>query len=1006
MAKVGASGAYIHEVVTRHDGEAPPDVADRSDTPPLIGPYTVLGRLGRGAMGTVFGAYDAKLDRKIALKLVAADSSAGTQGHARLLREAQTLARVSHPNVVQIYEVGEHHHEVYIAMEFVRGETLRSWTQAKPRTWREILEVFVQAGRGLAAAHAAGVVHRDFKPDNVMVGDDGRVRVMDFGLARALSGSPASEPELAALVATDGALALTTAGARIGTPAYMAPEQHLGQEASERSDQFSFCVALFEALHGQRPFAGNDLGSLSASVLGGEIRAVPTRAVPGWLRRAILRGLAVNAAERWPDMPALLREISRGQTRARVRGALATCAVVGLIGAGVLTWHRVDVARRTDACVAAGAEIAEDWGDPARSRVRAALLATGASYAATTAERVIPELDRHAESWRRAREEGCLDADLHGTWGADLLARSQWCLEERRMRFDDLVDELSRADEQILQAAIPAIAGLESPTACRDAALLARLPAPPSERRDEIRAVWLMLSRAANLLASGKYEAGLKVAGDAKGLAEALDWPPIAASARLRLGALLEAQGKYAEAEAELEEAVFAAAEAGAPGVVADAETLLVDVVGRRLARPADGRRWSRFAAQTLRSIEPEPGPRTATNLQYLGRSQIAAGAYADAIDALRRSAALRESLLGPTHVDLANTLNDLASAHMEVGAYAEARPEYERSLAIASAALGPDHPSAAALYSSLGGLDYLTGDLAKAKAEYERAAALQEVALGPEHPELSTTLNNLAIVHDTLGEHPQAEPLFERSIAIAEKTLGPDHPELAASLSNLANVRYARGDYAGAKILNTRALAVTEKALGPDHPDLAQILGNLAAVLERLREYREAAALGERALAITEKSLGPAHANVGIALKNLANVRFLTGDRAAARTLYQRSLAVLERALGPDHATVAAPLSGLAQLALLEGRPAEVMTLASRVVALREPGGAGPEALAEGRFLLAQGLWEVPPAQGRDRPRALVLAEQARDAYRAAAAAGRQLAEVENWLAQRPASK
>ncbi|HEY7375739.1 MAG TPA: serine/threonine-protein kinase, partial [Polyangia bacterium] len=239
-----------------------------------IGRYLIIERVGAGAMGVVYGAYDPELDRKIAVKLLkGGDAGPEDAARARLLREAKAMARLAHPNVIAVYDVGIFDGQIFLAMEFLSAGTLRSWLADRPRGWREVLDVFVAAGRGLAAAHAAGLVHRDFKPDNVLLDKEGRPRVVDFGLARDAAGAPADDHggethARAAAETTSGTHlgTLTRKGAIMGTPAYMAPEQITGEATDARTDQFSFCVTLWEALHGERPFFGESLMGLLHSV--------------------------------------------------------------------------------------------------------------------------------------------------------------------------------------------------------------------------------------------------------------------------------------------------------------------------------------------------------------------------------------------------------------------------------------------------------------------------------------------------------------------------------------------------------------------------------------------------------------------------------------------------------------------------------------------------------------------------------------------------------------------
>src|SRR5215472_3277190 len=279
-----------------------------------LGRYALLGRIGVGGMGEVYSEHE----RKVALKLLHPDSAEAdtSLGPMRLLREAQAMARLSHPNVVAIYDVGTFEDHVFIAMEYVAGRTLRHWLKEADRDWRQIVENFVEAGRGLGAAHAASVLHRDFKPENVLVGNDGRCRVLDFGLARANERDPdATQIDVSSLTVSKAkklALELSRSGAMVGTPAYMSPEQLLGQSLDARADQFSFCVSLYEALYGERPFAGENLGVLMGEVIAGKVkRPRGSKKVPPALRKVLLRGLRPKPGQRYPSMDALLSELQR-----------------------------------------------------------------------------------------------------------------------------------------------------------------------------------------------------------------------------------------------------------------------------------------------------------------------------------------------------------------------------------------------------------------------------------------------------------------------------------------------------------------------------------------------------------------------------------------------------------------------------------------------------------------------------------------------------------------------
>ena len=314
---------------------------DEAAAPQQIGRFAVLRKLGAGGMGVVYSAYDEELDRRVAVKLLRGATDGESEGPTRLVREAQAMARLSHPNVVTVHEVGTFEGQVFVAMEFVAGADLRKWLEAEPRHWGQTVSCFVQAGWGLAAAHEAGLVHRDFKPDNVLVGDDLRVRVADFGLAHSHGALEPAKPQPSPDAESEPPAILTETGAVLGTPGYMAPEQLQGLATDERADQFSFCVALYEGLYGERPFSGKTVAALAIEIEAGTVRASPPGSeVPPWLRAAVLRGLSADPSERWSSMHALLATLANdpvARRRRRLRlGAVALSVAAALAGLGYL----------------------------------------------------------------------------------------------------------------------------------------------------------------------------------------------------------------------------------------------------------------------------------------------------------------------------------------------------------------------------------------------------------------------------------------------------------------------------------------------------------------------------------------------------------------------------------------------------------------------------------------------------------------------------------------------
>ncbi len=868
--------------VGRTFGDNPSDLSIGT----VIDRYLLLSKLGAGGMGVVYAAYDPELDRKVALKLllppVGAKADSGSAGRTRLLREAQALAKLAHPNVVTVHDVGTHADMVWIAMELVAGQTVGSWAQARPRNWTEVLSVLTEVTRGVAAAHSVGLVHRDLKPENVMIGRDGRVRVMDFGLAHGrahvatAAGAEATlpvdanaQPAIAAL-----GLRLTAKGSIQGTPAYMAPEQWQGRDAEASADQFGWSVMAWELLYGERPFTGETLIALAAAVLSGRHRPPPRRSsVPGWLRRIVEKGLNVEPTQRWPTMAALLAALEHGRARARARLFLLIFAGIMVVGVGAEGYRRWDHMQHIAACEALGAEVHTTWNDESRNRLRSAFSATGTRHAEMTADKVIPWLDQATAAVADARTTLCTDAD-RGAIAVDLVDRAKRCLDERRLAIESLVGVLSRADAAVVQRAVSAAAALEGPSQCRDAAWLTQIPTPPEHGRESLRTIQTDLLRAASLQAAGRNEEGLRLAESSLVLAEALAWPPLVARARHRIGSLLAAQGKhFARAETTLEAAYFEAARAGATGVMADAAVDLISVVGQELARPPEGLRWGRLAAVPLAAIESAPGVRTASLNNNLGNVYRVDGEVAEALRLHEVALALREQVLDPDHPDVGNSLNNLANTHYSLGDMTTSRTLHERALAIRERAFGPEHPEVASSLNNLANLDFEADALHDALARHLRALAIRERALGPDHLDVANSLNNLASVQHALGNLAEVEPLLARALAIRERNLGPEHPAVAESLSNLAIALDSVGTPGEARPLHERALAIYERTFGPEHPSVANCLSDLARLHEDSGDHVEAHRLYARALAIRERALGPAHPSVAESQESIARI-------------------------------------------------------------------------------------------------------------------------------------
>jgi tetratricopeptide (TPR) repeat protein/predicted Ser/Thr protein kinase len=934
----------------------------------VIGRYVILAKLGAGGMGVVYAAYDPELDRKVALKLLRRDGDGSAlQGaaRARLLREAQALAKFSHPEIVTVHDVGEHESGVWVAMEFVDGETLGGWAKQTPRSWQEVLAVMQATGRGVAAAHAAGLVHRDLKPDNIMISADGRVRVMDFGLTRGLD---EDEPDGEGEPHEQGLSQATRHGGLLGTPAYMAPEQFSGGEVTAASDQFSYCVTMWELLYGERPFRGSTIAEIVASVLDGRVRIPPKqRGVPIWLRKICERGLAREPGQRWPSMAALLQAFERGEARVRTRKLGIGLALLAGLALGVVGWRQYEHARAIDACTSVGASIDDSWNDATRERVRQSLVATGLNYAPSTADTVIPYLDAQAQAWRDGRTQACMHAEVEHSWDLTMSERALWCLDDRRLAFESLITELARADADITRSAIMLATSLELVGSCVDERVLDNLPDPPdAASRAELEQLRVEFAHAGTLLAAGKFVEGLAVIRPARARAEQLDWPPLLASVREREGLLLAEATEFAASEAMLSDAYVTAANAGVWEAAADSAIELIEIVGDRQARFAEGRMWALHARVAIHHAEDPLQTRAARLATNLGHLELSAGRYAEA-EALYQSA-------------------------------------YEIWLAL----LGEDHPTLGVHLNNLGNLHHAQLDRVRAKQEFERALALRENVLGPDHPDIAGNLHNLGLIVAELGDHEQARQLFERALGIWQRSVGLDHFNAAVTLTSLGNLAYQAGDLEQAEQDYTRSLEIMEKVLGPEHLSIASLLNNLANVASDRSEYEKTKQLHLRALAIREKAGGPDHPSVAISLFNLAMLHVTMGERSEAKPLLERALVITEATYGADHPETAWTLGELGDIEVELGEPAAALPRLERALVIFDanPGNQGGEATT--RFALARAL----VATGGDRERAKRQAEAAREGFRELERAGaKNLLAVEQWLTKghslppRPAS-
>jgi tetratricopeptide (TPR) repeat protein len=844
----------------------------------MLGRYVVLERVGAGGMGVVHAAYDPELDRRVALKLIQIDSvgpARQEQAEARLLREAQATARVIHPNVITLHDVGRIGGHVFLAMEFVEGSTLRVHLQEARRDWREVLGLFLQAGRGLAAAHAKGLVHRDFKPDNVLVGRDGRVRITDFGLARIVHdlGEP---PELAPPPEPVGLRgeSLTRSDTVIGTPAYMAPEQRRGEASDARSDQFSYCVALYEALYGERPFASDTSAKGEGPRQLPEPRPPRDSAVPSWVQRAIVQGLSASPERRHASMDELLRQLS-GSPRARWQRAGVAAGVGLLLVAGGAALHR-SVSR--DPCGESEQALVGIWDGPRKSALQGVFGASPLPFAADAWREVERTLDAYSRDWVGAHQEACIATRVRGHQTEGILERRVVCLDQRLKELSAVVDMLASGEAQVIENAARAVHGLDSLAPCADISTLAS-PEPPAADAETQRRLEGIRTRFATVRAklnAGQVLPSLELATVLAQDARDAGYRPLEAQV---LDLLAEAQGQaggYRDAIKTLHRAIQAAESSRDDRQAAESWVGLVRLQSFVKAETDPDEEYPLHAAAAVERLggDPRLEARLASNLVSLLRAR---GRMEEALAESQRALAMTRKSYSADEPELATALLSAGQMLGIRGHYEEGSALLREAESIYRKTYGPEHPNLAVVLDSIAIHEVQAGHPERALEYGQRALAIYQRVLGDAHPGTSGCFHNIGGFLLELGRAASSLEAFERATRLRERHLGAQDPKLAASLSGMGRALSKLGRYAEAAEQHQRALAIREQALGPDNSQLAHDLLGLGNAFRGMNAPRKARPPLERALAILERQ--PAGTMEG----RLAEVRFALARVLAA---------------------------------------------------------------------------------------------------------------------------
>jgi len=911
----------------------------------ILGRYVVLGEVGRGAMGRVYSAYDPRLDRRVALKLLRGGQSSGEAGQ-RLLREAQALARLNHPNVVAVHDVGELDEQLFVAMEFVEGQTLKDWQREAQRPWQVVLNVYREAALGLAAAHDADIIHRDFKPENVMLelradGERGRVRVMDFGLARE---GPATTTASSSL--TSGDVSLTRTGTVLGTPAYMSPEHFAGGvDIGPASDQFSFCVALHEGLFSARPFGGSSLVDLASNVRRGQIKEVPRGTVPGWLVAVLRRGLSVEPDDRFASMHELLAAMDRGAHRQRwVVGSIALVALGGAALGLTATEQPNDQECRT-----AESELEAAWSEARATTIAQAFSDSGHLRAAQSFARVRSGLDEFADEWVEEYDHVC------GAWQrtleADLLEARRDCLTVQRAHFEGLLEAFDEPSTKAVGFATAATASLPSPSACGEIETLE--DAPPADWRDAVIQAQRLLALAQVRRSVADQDGASALLAEALEVLGDRDVPRPRAEIVSLQASVAFSRGDLEQGRQLIEEALALAARGGNKGQLADLWLDRLSRLGQFRAKEDLQRGHLLEAASLFVTMAGDQPKHRARLLSLQGLQAKAENDLATAIERYEQSLAVQG--------------DDLSMLTRS------------RTLGLLGAALSD------------------SGDLEGAALKMREAKQNIVEHFGDAHPAALTHMGNLGVTCILQGDRACAQQQFEAVGEALKASRREDQPVSATNHTRLASLAYEEADYETARRHARKAVEIFT-ANGLDGSiDMTLPRGLLARIALVDDKPEEAVEQHRELVRITEESYGADHRHTAAGLLALGAALEAAHQWDEMLSTYQRAHDIFVEHAPTDTVSIVVAKVGVAGALIRLERSDEALQRAEETYEYAERSNVSEKSGAHAKYVLARALH----ATGGDHERIVSLARSAATSLEAVG--GREMAHAEaakRWLA------
>jgi len=883
----------------------------------MVGRYKILERLGMGGFGVVFRAHDTQLERDVALKLWRVDAlSSGDEARIDdLVEEARALAKLSHPNIMAVYDAGREGERVFLAGELIEGASLYAKTcvgehEVSPE---DLARWMAQCAYGLAAAHDVGLIHRDVKPDNILIGDDGRARIVDFGLSTSAFAAD-DAPELA--------------GPLAGTPAYMSPEELRGEPASELSDQYSLCASFYEACHGKRLVTAESIETLKASADTPQIPVFDKR-LPARLRKVLRQGLQTEPSQRHASMAALAAAL-RPKGASRIVPFVFGSVVAVAAGVAVL-WTSEQDAKRD--CSVVAAPMKRVWSAERAALVQKSFGMFGSRFAKEAFARVDASLTTYSGQWQSAAIAAC-EATYHEQRTSEaMFDRQMLCLDRRLGEVESLVGFMTEADLALMKQAPRAVSQLVALSHCSDREALSNLPPLPDdpEQRKRLRTLEATLAKAEGSRFAGRYEEATNVADDAMAQSKALGYAPLEAEAAFELGYVWSYRSDVEKSVVLLEEAHHKALASRDFRTSARAAVELVLLFGSFARDYEKAAEWTKHADSAVAAAGNDKLLRSnlENNLGDIARQQ---SKLEEALQHHQIALDLRKELYGPSDRSVAQSLNNLGMVKHEMGEYAAAASYYYEALGIFRSVLGEHHPHVGATAGNLASL-YLDidnpekadelfalaleialdthgeaslaalrarfnattvlGELGEQDKAYEQLLVLVDVAaknFPEERLTLSQVTNSLGVIATQLGKFTLAEKHFRDAIELYREVHGEKHPDVFLAKFNLAQALSRQGRAKEAQTLMDEVVKGYMEVAGPEHPMTANALSTRAEIFLKLGRADKAALDLRGAEAIHKAQDGSPVRRADLEIL-WGQQRWLAGEKAEARSRVENAL-------------------------------------------------------------------------------------------------------------------